>query len=341
MENDALEEESSNNKKTINVLNQSKTDIQRDVQELNEMCTKLKDTLNKAKLQNQNTEETLHQTTELLRSVTDQKQSIEDTLKKAQEEKTKQKVDIESQKEQIRKLEREVSSRNAKIKSMERLMALEKEKSLDSEERLRQTLKNSMQTSEGGRVKELEDQVEHLNITNRRVLDINKAVMEENKQLKERLREKTVKARGNKEADESALDMTTPGKPIIGEGKTPTAVPKSSKTPDMIQQPSFDTPKSLTDVSPISGQLEKPPQDSDESLNNSNCSDMSEKPSEFVPRKSPRRKNSPVKHTRTPSLVLEKIAATRKIAPSGTTSRRRQSLNGTDSPKQDASKPSD
>jgi chromosome segregation ATPase len=77
------------------------------------------------------------------------------------------------------KVERDIQSKNAHVRSLERAIQAEKEKSQESEERLRTSLREKTQLLSKDRAIELEKQVEQLNITNRRVLEINKTLMED------------------------------------------------------------------------------------------------------------------------------------------------------------------
>ncbi|KAG2378291.1 hypothetical protein C9374_008434 [Naegleria lovaniensis] len=242
LENDALKEENINLQNTVKLLQENKLDLQHTISELQEVISKLKDNYHKARQQNLNTEETLKQTSEVLTSTLDHKKFLEEANRKYQGDISRLNQELESQRESIRRLEREISNKNAKLKSSERLMAFEKEKAAESEDRLRQTLKNSAQLCSTGRVKELEEQVEQLNITNRRILDINKAVMEENKQIKEKLREKKLLESNH---GEDAANSGTPERTSLEKKQA------SVKTPDMQTLSAFETPKSITDVSPI------------------------------------------------------------------------------------------
>ncbi|KAL0477554.1 guanylate-binding protein [Acrasis kona] len=88
----------------------------------------------------------------------------------------------ESSKQQhlVQKLERELSSKNAQIRSLERNLSSEREKVQESENKLRSSLREqTTKLLSLDRATELEKRVEHLNETNRKVLALNKALMEE------------------------------------------------------------------------------------------------------------------------------------------------------------------
>ena len=332
LENDALKEENTNLQRTIAILQENKSELQRNIGELQEVIAKLKDNYNKVRLQNSNTEETLKQTTEVLESSTERKRQLEDSMKKLQEQVSFLNTETESQKETIRKLEREISTKNAKIKSSERMMMLEKEKAADSEDRLRQTLKNSAQLSSSERIKELEEQVEHLNTTNRRILEINKTVMEENKSLKDKVREKKIESRtstidsfkstpekltictSNPSTPNIETNTNTPllssGSSVIKDKVQPVQPPTTSqqtKTPDM-EKKAYETPRSISDISPIS--VFNPNADSDDSVDTSTSSNdpAAEKIEGKKIRKTVKRRNSPIKQTRTPVATSENLS---------------------------------
>nr|CAG4712544.1 unnamed protein product [Naegleria fowleri] len=342
MENDALKEENINLQNTLKLLQENKQDLQHSIYELQEVISKLKDSYQKARQQNLNAEETLKQTSELLSSTLDHKKFLEEANRKYQDDITRLNNELESQREIIRRQEREISNKNAKLKSSERLMAFEKEKAAESEDRLRQTLKNSAQLSSIGRVKELEEQVEQLNITNRRILDINKAVMEENKQIKEKLREKKLQE-SNLVIGEDATNSGTPERTSLEKKQSMS----TAKTPDIQSLNAFDTPKSITDVSPITPGFSSSTAESEDSVNMSSNSNNSEEQqveereetphpqhqqSSSSSKKTLRRRNSPVKQTRTPTPssgdLISSVRPSMKTNPSPLplTSSRRRSL---------------
>jgi septum formation inhibitor MinC len=135
----------------------------------------------------QNLEDTLNQTSELLESLKIEKNNLAKELQKSNDTNSVLKSEIMELQSQLRMVQREVTNKSAIIRSYERAMNLEKEKAAESEDRLRASLKEKAHLLSSDRAQELEKQVEQLNNTNRRILELNKTVMEENRSLKEQI----------------------------------------------------------------------------------------------------------------------------------------------------------
>lgn len=132
----------------------------------------------------QNLEETLIQTEQVLKQTQSERSILiaknEDLGKKLNSVKCVN----DNYESAIRKLEREVGAKDSRIRSYEKQIEREKDRAADNEERLRRSIKEKDRLLKSNREHQLELQVEKLNETNRRILQINKTVMEENRRVR-------------------------------------------------------------------------------------------------------------------------------------------------------------
>jgi uncharacterized coiled-coil DUF342 family protein len=184
---DSLQEENTNAKTQIATLEQKILDAQVRWNEHELDFKTMESTLsNKIQLLEQSTIPELEQRHKLhLKKMKQQLERVEsersEIVQKLEEEQTKAN-DLSSSSisasHLAQKLERELASKQTQIRSLERMVQAEKEKSQESEEKLRTFMREQTHLSKD-RALELEKQVEQLNVTNRRVLEINKSLMEE------------------------------------------------------------------------------------------------------------------------------------------------------------------
>jgi hypothetical protein len=187
MESESLKVELSNLRRSSEILETKYNDDQQLLLEANNNTQHLEHKYKDSLSQVMNLEETLSQTSELLSSAQNEKQELGLQVHRSEEQLNNIKVELLDTQSQLRKMQREVTNKTAIIRSYERAMSLEKEKAVESENRLRLSLKEKAHLLSSDRALELEKQVEQLNITNRRILELNKVVMEESKMLKEQL----------------------------------------------------------------------------------------------------------------------------------------------------------
>eukprot|EP00818_Percolomonas_sp_WS_P007162 CAMPEP_0117446354 /NCGR_PEP_ID=MMETSP0759-20121206/6295_1 /TAXON_ID=63605 /ORGANISM="Percolomonas cosmopolitus, Strain WS" /LENGTH=668 /DNA_ID=CAMNT_0005238613 /DNA_START=266 /DNA_END=2269 /DNA_ORIENTATION=+ len=129
----------------------------------------------------------LEQNKQLLKNTEQDKDAMSKKRKRLEEKLLEYRNQIQDLENKIRQHELVIMNKNSHIRSFEREMEYEREKALENEDRLRHSLKEKERLLAQDKTLMLERQVEQLNATNRRILEINKNVMEENALLREEL----------------------------------------------------------------------------------------------------------------------------------------------------------
>lgn len=187
MSNQTLKIENESHQQTIQFLEQKNEQYSLQISDLTKDVNIMKMSLEEKEIALKDSNQLLERTKALLKSNDQEKESISKTRKVLEEKLLEQRNQIQDLENKVRQHELVIMNKNSHIRSFEREMEYEREKALESEDRLRLTMKERERLLAHDRTILLEKQVEQLNATNRRILEINKNVMEENQILRDTL----------------------------------------------------------------------------------------------------------------------------------------------------------